>query len=253
MGNAVSGKEIGWKYGITWFLISNPLVYLLIGFTGTALLIFYFIKKPVSYLTDKSKRNNLLYIGFFACPLLVTILAHSELYDAWRHLYFIYPSFIMLGIFGLHELFKTKAEKAIIAVIFISTGLVAYFMVSNFPFETVYFNELVRSKEPEYLKKRFDLDYWGISYRQGMEYVLKTNKAAKINIIGYSNSPVFYNSLVLKPEDRERIQNVQDTAIADYFFTNYRNHPQDFSYPDSKICYSIKILNSSVLTIYKLK
>ena len=111
----------------------------------------------------------------------------------------------------------------------------------------------MNTKEPEYLRKTFDLDYWGSSYRQGLEYILKTDSATKINVTGVPNAPINLNSMILKQEDKKRLIDVEDSSKADYMLTNFRNHPQDFPYPDSKIYYSIKVLNSSILTIYKLK
>ena len=45
-------------------------------------------------------------------------------------------------------------------------------MIRNHPFQNVYFNNFL-SHDEQYLRKNFEMDYWGTSYKQALEYVLK--------------------------------------------------------------------------------
>jgi hypothetical protein len=123
-------------------------------------------------------------------------------------------------------------------------------MIKSHPFEDVYFNILL-SKDNQYLRKTFELDYWGTSYKQALEYIVSHDKSTVLNI-RVANLPGEHNSMILKPEDRKRIRYVESDANADYYITNYRWHPKDYPYPKDKKIFSISVQNSEICTIWKL-
>ena len=49
-----------------------------------------------------NEKIDLFILAFFLGPLLAAIIFESTLYNGWRHLYFIYPSFLMMSMLGLH-------------------------------------------------------------------------------------------------------------------------------------------------------
>lgn len=270
-GQSIAATHLPWYYSITWFLITNPIIYLALGTWGIAFFIFCFCKNYNLFLFNQKERNNLLYLFCFIVPFLSVIILHSVLYDSWRQLYFVYPSFILLAIYGLSKLIKTKARMVVLTVIIAGTGLAGFYMITNYPFEHIYFNQFVRSDEPEYLRRNWELDYWGTSFKQGLEYILKNDASAKINV-QVSDAPGLFNYLILKPEDRTRLHFWDDGSLytqthsnglmipytnsldsVSYFITIYRYHHNDYPYNPSQVYYSIKVLNNSILTVFKLK
>ena len=251
-GKEVNATHLDWYYGITWFLISNPILYLVAGFGGILYFIFKFTTSPATFFINNANRNILIYVIGFIVPLVLVIVLHSVLYDSWRHLFFIYPSFILLAIFGLNKIIKTRARTMVITILFACFVYVGYYFIENFPYQHVYFNELVSDNKPEKLRKTFDMDYWGTSYQQATEYILKTDTSNLITIV-YKPNPPLAPLLIFNAKDRKRIRTISTIEDADYLVTNYRNHPQDFPIPHSKECYSIKVLNSTILSIFKLK
>jgi hypothetical protein len=239
------------NYGISWFCISNPIIYLLLGLTGIIFFAFKFIKNPKPFIFDKELRIQSLFIFCFAEPLLTVLILHSVLYDAWRQLYFIYPPFILAGLYALSYLFKTKAKIPIVALLFAGIGYTGYYMVSNFPHEHIYFNEFVK-KDPEYLRNNFELDYWGTSYKQAIDYILKTDTSQTIYLDTECNVPGIQNLWLEKPGDRKRIRITYDNTKANYFASFYRNHREDYPFQNKEV-YNIKVLNSSIMTVFKLR
>src|SRR5439155_3631302 len=101
-----------------------------------------------------------------------------------------------------------------------------WWMVRNHPMQNVYFNRLVDRKTPEHLRKEFERDYWGVNYRQAIEYVLENDSSPHIRISS-QNEPCDINVDMLPPEKRERVS-MSVISEADYFLTNYRWHPGDY-------------------------
>jgi hypothetical protein len=249
-GTVYKSHDLPAYYAISWFSISNPIIYLALGFFGIVYCAIKFLKNPKQMIFDKESRNQLLFVFCFVEPLLTILAFHSVIFDAWRHIYFIYPPFILAAIFGLDYLFKTKAKWLVCTIVIASIGYTGFYMVSNFPHENVYFNEFVK-KDPEYLRKNFETDYWGLAFKQSLEYILQDDTAKKI-YVKVSHPPGVNNSWMLKPEDRARLSYVNNRDSCKYFIAMYRDFHGDYEFQDKQV-FAIKVLNSAINTVFKLK
>jgi len=250
-GVLLKGKELPWYYIPVWFTITTPILYLLAGFSAAILLIFQVIKKPLHYLTNSIDRNKALYLAIFILPVLAVILLDSTLYDGWRQLFFIYPAFVLLSIFGMNYLFDLRKKNLVIGLSSLSFIAVITFMIINAPFQQVYFNELMSFRSDEYLRKNYDFDYWGPSYRQSLEYILDNDDSELIKI-AVANNPGVYNLQILNPDQRDRIK-IVPLEEAGYFITAYRFHPQDYDELKGAEYHSFKVGNNTVNQIFKLE
>ncbi len=252
-GKMIKATEIDWTYLPTWFSATTPIIYILLGVLSLLLLILKFLKTPLAFLDNSIKRHNLLFLALFISPIMAVIILHSVLYDSWRQLYFIYPSFVLLIVYGLSFLAKRnkKVNIVVLALLFFSIISTLTFMVNNFPLQYVYFNNSFLFAPPEYIRKHFEMDYWGVSYKQSLEYILKVDKNASINVC-VENAPGITNLGILPVADRGRI-NMVSREEATYFITNFRWHPQDYSEYEAFKFYSIKVKDNTVSQIFKLK
>lgn len=250
-GKFVLATKLGWEYIPVWFGITTPIYYIIAGFVGVFILVFNFVKTPFAFLSNTKNRNNLYFLICFFVPVIAVIVLKSVVYDGWRHLYFIYPSFVLLAIYGINFMLHTKFKKVVISITVIFFCYIGYFMIENNPFQNVYFNELVDNKSPERIRKKFELDYWGTSYKQSLEYILKEDNSPKINV-AVENLPGKYNIVILPLKDRNRI-NFVEVQDAKYFITNYRWHPEDYEEFKQYKWHSFKVNNNTINEIFKLK
>ncbi|MGP8217260.1 MAG: ArnT family glycosyltransferase [Bacteroidia bacterium] len=251
-GTSYRSKNIPPYYGISWFCISNPVIYIALGSYGLLYFVIRFIRNSKQFIFDKTLRNQSLFASCFVGPLILLLIFHSVIFDAWRHIYFIYPPFILIGIFGLDYLLKTKAKWPVLVLVIAAICYSGYYMVSNYPYEHIYFNEFVKKDPPEYLRKNFELDYWGTSYTRAFEYILKNDTSRNI-IVAVEGVPVGReNTWLLKPEDRKRIYITSDVSKADYFASYYRGHPEDYDFKKKEV-FSIKVENSTIMSVFKMK
>lgn len=250
-GEMTKTLELPWYYALAWFSLTNPLLYLVVGFFGLLFLAVKFFKKPLSFLENGLQRNNLLYALCFAGPLLSVILFDSVLYDSWRQLYFIYPPFILLAMYGINYLWSTKIKKYLVIILGINFSLVLIFMLTNHPYQHTFFNFLTDRSTPEHLRKSFERDYWGTSFKQAFEYILEKDQRAHIKV-AVSDNPGIYNHTILPEKDKKRITLVP-IEEADYFTTIYRWHPNDYPEIEDKKWHIIQVQNNTINAIYKLK
>lgn len=255
-GEFVRASKVGWTYLPRWFGLTTPVVYLMLGIIGFIFLVIRFFRNPLTFIGQTNDRNQLIYLACFAGPVISVILLHSVLYDAWRQMYFIYPSFLLLAIYGLFSLFNARffpgdLPKVLLSILLIvSMAGTGFTMIKSHPFEDVYFNILL-SKNDQYLRKTFELDYWGTSYKQALDYILASDRSPVLKI-EVANLAGEHNYYILKPADQKRISYVETDDQADYFITNYRWHPQDYKYSKEKKIFFITVQNSEICSAWKL-
>jgi hypothetical protein len=240
--------DLPWHYLPAWIAITTPVAWLAFGLTGMFLGIRAFIRRPGLVMSNVSARILLLCGITFAVPIVAAIAMHSVLYDDWRHFYFVYPSLVMLALNGADSLARSPVKKKIIMALCGAQAIVTiWFMVSAHPFQEVYFNRLV-SHHDEYLRQHYDFDYWGASYKQGLEWVLAHDTRDTIAIED-SSFPLFDNWKAMKATTKKQIRWTDHMTPGSYFLTNFRGHPDDYSFPK---VYGIKVCNSTVMQIYRI-
>lgn len=247
-GKVLHGKSLPWYYLPGWFVITTPLLWLGAGICGMVMAIIAIIRKPISYLANTQDRNYTIYLLCCIIPVSAVIMLHSVVYDDWRHVYFIYPSFVILALYAINKMALWKARAIAIMLCALQLAATGYFMVASHPFQQVYFNSLV-SHNDEYLRRNYDLEYWGCAYKQGLEYILEHDHSDTIRLL-HDNVPAKNNIMMVPISKRNRVKLSYDTDQPTYFITNFRSHPSD--YPYSNVVYEIKVLNSTIMRIYKL-
>lgn len=163
-------NEMPWYYEFKWLFISNPLIIL----AGTVLFLF-FIPKAIK----KYGLLNVFIIVFCAFfPLLYMIYKHSSVHDTWRHVIFVYTSWVVISALAfdiLGDFIKNEKLKTLPMVVAI-LGLVPVmiWMVRSHPNQYVYFNELIGGPEAAY--GYYDLDYYQNSGKQAADWIKKHGK-----------------------------------------------------------------------------
>lgn len=258
MGIPYSANELPWFYAIVWILISTPIFYSVLFLTGVIQWIGG-VKFTVNHFFENQSIILLAIVIWFFVPLLLVISLKSVLYDSWRHLFFIYPAFLLLAFWGFEKTLSQLNAKfgrlnpaslgltLILCAAFIVTGA---FMVRSHPYEQLYFNRLAGKNLGE-IKNRYELDYWGLSYRSGLEYISRTDPGPVIDYIS-ETTPGSY-TFMLPEADQKRLNwlGIEDNEQARYLITNYRwkkSYPSEY-----REVYSVELDGARILTVFKLK
>ncbi len=247
-GKLIEGTAIPWHYIPVWIAITTPIFYSLLFISGVIATFISLIKKIKIRHYDSELRLGLISILLFFIPLGIVIFLHSVLYDGWRQMYFLYGPFLLLAIIGFVTLSRLLThhrrfpygKNILIGLTVVSLLITGTWMVRNHPFENVYFNFLVRNPN-----KTFELDYWGLSYRQAWEYLKDTPGQLVVSVHEF---PGVENIFFLTPEDRTRIT-LTEPENADYIMTHYKYQQGSCLYSDPiKIFYAGR---AAILGIYK--
>ena len=256
-GSRIKGSELPWHYIPVWLIITTPLLYVATFFAGLGIFVSGFVRDPSVYIfRDRTHRREAVFFLCFFLPLAAVIALKSVLYNGWRHMFFIYPAFLLIslgGVAGAFRFIKTRPghrsrryKGVMVVIIVLSVFSVSYSMLINHPYQNVYFNELVPKGVS--LQSLFDLDYWGLSYREGLEYILSHDDEEAIRI-GGANSSVVKNRRILEKTDRERLRYVAEPEDATYYLSHRFDGKKAF--PGGEEYYSIKAYGTKIMIVYK--
>ena len=266
-GEYISSDNLPWHYLPVWIGITTPLFQVISFMVGTISLAIISIRevrtritKPISSWLELITPDLLIWVAVVAwliLPVSAVYLFKSVLYDAWRQMFFVYPAVILIAVLGLKTLYTWATRKLnkpvwlkIVVGMLIATGIIEplAFMVQYHPYENVYFNLL--AGDPATLRQKYELDYWGLSYKQGVDYILEHDPAQKMMVNLVHTPGMLYHRYMLSKKQSVRIDLVQPEN-ADYVISTFRFHPEDYPYPNK--FYSINVRGTEILAIYRLK
>ena len=122
-------------------------------------------------------------------------------------------------------------------------------MIRLHPFENVYFNFLA-GENLSAVQKRFELDYWGLSSRSALEYVVANDHSDTIKIFLTTYVQIL-NLQMLSPAQAKRIVVVDDEKAADYAVYGYCNRIEAYDFPNK--FFEKKIEQAALVSVFKLK
>ncbi len=283
MGKIYPSYAVPWNYIPIWFAITAPPVALLLGAIGCAAICRRAITRPIRALRDRETRFRVMLIACFALPVIAVIALQSNIYDGWRQMYFLWTPFCLLAAVGLHRIANIRIGVGIwkiaarlpgrvrggrlrvaqrsLAYGIAGAGIIttATAMAALRPHQQVYFNPLVDTKTPGALAQRYDMDYWQISQRQALEYLLARYPDAAPRV-WMDNA----NRQILPQNARERIPILESLYAADFYLWSprwrYPLSPQEAGYlhplidlrniQDKPLVHSIRAYDSPIALIY---
>ena len=214
-GAMVSSGDLPADYVTAWFSITAAPHALLLACIGMLALAWRGGARLSVSLRNTRLRFGLLLVGCFALPIAAVILLQSNLFGDWRHLYFLWAPFSLIGAFGLHWLSNALAWARLRAVVYGAAGVgaaaAALSMALIHPNQQVYFNFFEDRVTPDNLSERYVLDYWSLASLGLHNFILREETLPAT--IGFSGGA--RASLNMLPErDRRRISVVNPALAA---------------------------------------
>ncbi|QJX46882.1 phospholipid carrier-dependent glycosyltransferase [Hymenobacter taeanensis] len=258
LGQEISVRQLPWHYVPVWLLVTTPPAYSVLFVLGLASVAWAAAQRPLLWMSTTTGRLDLLLVAWCLGPVLAIIVLNSVIYDGWRHLYFIYPAFLLLAVRALHMLWHRwraagsptgrMAGWVSLGLFILSLSSVAYRMVQDHPYQNMYF-----SLPGTAAGRWFERDYWALSGREGVEWILTHDPAPQVAVGTDARSRlVLHNAqLLLPPAERARLRMVPPDQ-ATYFLTTYRWHPGPYNAYGLPI-YERQVNGIPILSIFRLR
>jgi hypothetical protein len=215
------------------------------------------LKNGMSLWRDEEEMFELQYLALLIVPITGIIGIHAVVYDGWRHLYFVYPAFVLVAIGGLAALNQTiqdnkPARIAAVGVLALSFAGYAYWIIKAHPMQNVYFNVLAGKR----WKEKFDVDYWGLGNRMALESIAHREGGADITIKPVTSTPLDTALLSVPHEERNRFVLSPSDSRPEFVLTNYRMASRceglcDLS--DYEPYYQKKVDGELILSVFRLR
>jgi hypothetical protein len=247
-GRAISSLDAPWTYIPEWMMATLPEFEIVLFFSALFFVGYRIVKREKLRVKYESMRGELYAFALFIGPLIGVAVLRTNLYDGWRHLYFITAGgFLCIAAFFHFVRSAGSKRKWITIVLYSLSGAQLAINVMNdiqlHPYQNVYFNQFAMRDH----RRNYDVDYWGLSFREGLEYILKHDGRDTIKV-QYLGTPGAV-SFVSLPD--KRLYKVADTVAADYFLTTYRGHRED--YEGLNCVYNVEAGDTRILSVFRLK
>ncbi len=210
-GELVRWPDIPAHYLPTWLALTTPPGVLLLSLVGAASVMQRGLSSSGAVLGDPVIRFGLVLIACLVLPVVAVPIVNANIYQGWRHFYFLYAPLCLLAVFGLRWLaavcrwavLRTGVHGLAAAGL---AGLVVE-MISIHPYQQVYFNGLVDRRTPEYLGTQYEIDRWGTARREGLDYLLHRYPSSPISLEtgGMETGYTHPNRLILPKAARRRL------------------------------------------------
>jgi hypothetical protein len=184
-----------------------------------------------------------LTVVWFILPLVGFVITRSPLYDNFRQVFFILPPVFMMAGAAFEKIKRPILQGALVGLLLLP-GIIDG--VHLHPYEYIYYNRFIGGVQGAF--RKYELDYWGTSYREAANYL---NENAPANASLWVEGPVHILQLYARPD--LKVYSTYEAARAEHYdfvvvTTRYNLDLQ--SYPNAKIVYGIE-RDGSLLTVIK--
>jgi hypothetical protein len=255
LGRHLLVGQLPWHYIPVWMGITIPVPYSVVAGLGLVVGAHYVGRQGLpAALRTTTGRMGMVVALWLLGPLLLLMSTHTVVYEGWRHLYYIYPALLLWAMQGGRWLCRQGAAarpgrtlaRAALGLVVLETGHTAFRIVQMHPHQNVYFSFLPGPMA----EQLFERDYWGLAYRQGLEWVLAHDPDPVLTVNVFWHYPLYNNSLILLPQDRARLRYTPG-GTARYYLSSYRWHPQSYLDSLGTEVYFIRKGGVKVLSVFK--
>lgn len=242
-GVEYGGAELPWYYTVFEYFAVTPLLTLIFFVVGAWILGRRFTKKEF-------RIEDIFLTFWIVFPLLVSMKPGLVRYDGMRQFFFVLPAIVTVAAIGLNQLLavlhqrarKKHAQAVFMALVFLS--LFSQLMTVH-PYEGSYRNEVVRAMYPSHLDQSFQIEYWGASYKEGVEWLIDHAKPNAVICVPTAGILVTWY-----PWREDFTFDCNSTSTYVMFFTRYTD-ARAYQHLTDPV-FAIRRMDSDLLKIYQL-
>jgi len=194
----------------------------------------FFIGLAVAVLGTREQQELAIWtFAWFVIPLTGFIVTRAPLYDNFRQIFFILPPVFMLAGIAIEKIKDVKWQAAVILLCLLP-GIMDGIRLH--PYQYIYYNRFMGGVNGAF--RKYELDYWGTSYREAAQYL---NQSASEDAIVWVDGPSHIFELYAREDIKVYSTYEVDRADHyDYVVSTSRYNLDVTSYPGAKIIHRIQ-------------
>ena len=220
-----------WDYAPVWVGITTPPATLLLALIGTLALAWRGLRRPRDVLRNGPLRFGFLLAILPVATVVAIVVLETNVYGAWRHLYFLYAPLIVLAVLALPLLRGRwmRAAAHALAAAAIAVALVS--LVRIHPYQPNYFNVLVDRTTPERLNSLYAVRYWSTGLPI-LKDIIRDHPSGALHLSVYR---WHLHRAMLPTDDRQRIVPTRDFRSGEpNFIELHHGQPCPPLFPDRR-------------------
>jgi len=257
MGELLQATHLPWHYIPTWILLTTPPLFSVLMLAGVLRTGVDLCRNRLALWANPVQMHQLAYLALLSGPVVAIIAMRSVVYDGWRHLYFVYPAFVLVATGGAIAIWQRMqrfqtAQLAFVACLALALLCNIVWMVRAHPLQNLYFNFLAGSN----WKQRFDLDYWGLANREALQAILDADKSPAITIRVVGMSTLEPSLHAFPADEAARVLLVDEAQRPRYLLTNYRRLPEGIlasRFKGYAPFYERRIGEETIVSVFRIK
>jgi hypothetical protein len=234
----------GVDYEVTELPRSYLPTVLSLQFTETAMLMFLagaVISVVWSLRRKIDWRKVVLIAVWFVVPVIAIVIIHPVIYDNFRHFLFITPPlfiFAAIGFQGIFDWIKKPVLSGGLVMILLLPNL--FWLVTLHPYQYVYYNSLAGGVHGAF--RRYEMDYWGTSYRAAIEYINQVAPTdSRVIVLATEQLVANFARPDLKIDEYRKLDDDDTEAIPGVYVILTSRHNKDLDlYPDARQLFSVQ-------------
>lgn len=244
-GQEYGGAELPWFYIPLEYLMAMPVFTMLSFVIGTIVAIRRLAPSRLS-------PSHVMLLLWIFLPMLLSTKPGLVRYDGMRQFFFCLPAVAILAALGwsaLLDLLRRWIGQAI-PIVAISYAVLLLSLVHEVlllhPFEGSYRNEIVRPMIPAAMDRQLQIEYWGPTYKQGMQWLIENAEPDPVICVPTAGILVTWY-----PWREDFTFECSDRSTYVMFFTRY-SEARAYAHLVRPV-FQIRRMNSDLLNIYRIK
>ncbi len=191
-----------WENPLPWYYLPKIIFLTLPIYVSVLIVTGVILTLKMIRNKQKLKEQNILVLAIIlsGLPILVAMVSNPNIYNGWRHFYFLYPSLLILLSYALFCIFKnTKQKKKILFFLILCLIGNGIGIILNGSTSTTYYNCFAKNPTENY-----EMDYYGVSATKILQDLAKNNKET-IYVYSYSDWALLFNYEALSYTHKEKI------------------------------------------------
>lgn len=202
-GELMLSYDLPLSYLPTWIMATTPIFILLLS----ALALFRAFK------TNFRHPLYFLLISALIMNFSMFYLSNPHVYDGLRHFMFVLPLMAVLAatcFIEILEYAEKRVKYGVIALVILNALLVGRSYITLYPYQYVYFNELVGGLHKA--AGKYETDYWGSSFREATLWLKEHTKNEGKTVMVFTCAHPFISNYYFG----DNMQWTDNTKTADY-------------------------------------
>lgn len=194
-------NPLPWYYLIKMVVISTPIIVIICFLVGFIFLVKHFIISIKRKKFDDLLKFIFMVLLILLVPIYIGTFGKPNLYNGWRHFYFLYASIIILAAYGIYNVQRIVKIKYIFNTIIVIT--IFYYFIGNIVNGVggmTYYNLLVNGNR----KLNYETDYYGVTTMQALTNFIDKNNFEKIYVYSKEGTSPWATLMTTVPKMRQK-------------------------------------------------